>query len=92
MDINNAINSELKMIDRERISLTGIKKLISFDKEEFIMESSLGNISITGHGLELIKLDTIDGTLKIRGNINSIVYFDGKEKIKQESLLAKIFK
>ena len=83
---------EIKISDRNRIFLTGIKKINSFDSEEFLMESSLGNIHLKGANLEIIKLDTQDGNVKIKGKINSIVYLDGKEKNKQESLLSKLFK
>ena len=30
-------NHELKLIDRREISLTGIKKITSFDSEEFLL-------------------------------------------------------
>ena len=56
------------------------------------MESSLGVIHLIGSGLELIRLDTQDGNVKIKGKINSIEYLDSKEKHKEESLLAKLFK
>lgn len=85
-------NHELKLSDRSRIVITGIKKIINFDNQEFLMESNLGVIHLKGINLELIRLDTQDGTVKIKGKINAIEYIDGKEKNKEESLLAKLFK
>lgn len=85
-------NHELKLSERSRIVLTGIKKIINFDSQEFLMESSLGVIHLKGNNLELIRLDTQDGNVKIKGKINGIEYLDGKEKNKEESLLAKLFK
>lgn len=84
---------ELKLMDRREISLTGIKKITSFDSEEFLLESNMGIILIKGTGLEIMKLDTHDGNVKIKGKINSFTYLDNnKEKVKEESLLAKLFK
>ncbi len=85
-------NQEIKIIDRNSISITGVNKIVSFDDEEFLLESVMGNIRLLGEGLELLKLDTNDGNVKIKGNINSLVYIDGKVKNKEDSLVSKLFK
>lgn len=82
---------EVKIIDRGLIYLTGIDKIISFDSEEFLMESVMGVILLKGEGLEIVKLDTHDGIVSIKGVINSMTYDDGKKK-ETESLLGKLFK
>ena len=83
---------ELKLIDRREISLTGIKKITSFDSEEFLLESNMGIILIKGSNLEIMKLDTHDGNVKIKGKINGFNYLDSKEKNKEESIISKLFK
>ena len=83
---------EIKMIDRSQIILTGIKKIESFDSEEFLMISNLGIILLKGESLEIVKLDTHDGNVKIKGQINSIAYIEDKKKNKEDGLLAKLFK
>ena len=83
---------ELKIIDRREIALTGIKKITSFDAEEFLLESNMGPILIKGSNLEIMRLDTHDGNVKIKGKINGFNYLDNKEKIKEESLISKLFK
>ena len=79
---------EVKMVDRSNISITGVNKIVSFDDEEFLMETVMGNLRILGNGLELLKLDTGDGNVKI----NSFMYIDGKTKNKEESIITKLFK
>lgn len=83
---------EVKIIDRSIINLSGIKKIISFNKEEFLLESVMGIIDIKGNNLELIKLDTHDGNVKIKGKISSFQYIEANKKNKEESLLVKLFK
>ncbi len=83
---------ELKLIDRREIALTGIKKIASFDSEEFLLESNMGLILIKGSNLEIMRLDTHDGNVKIKGKINSFTYLDNNPKNKEESLLSKLFK
>ena len=83
---------ELKMLDRSQTLFTGIKKINSFDSEEFLMESTMGIILLKGESLEIVKLDTHDGNIKIKGRVNSIGYLDDKPKSKEDGLLAKLFK
>ena len=85
-------NHEFKVIDRSSIYLTGIKKITSFDNEEFLMESTLGGLLLKGENLEIIKLDTHDGNVRIKGKINSLNYLESKNKTKEESFLVKLFK
>ena len=85
-------NHELKMIDRGILTLTGINKIDSFDNEEFLLESNMGHLHIMGEQLELVKLDTHDGNVKIKGKVNSIIYLENHKKEKEESILTKLFK
>ncbi|MBE6140245.1 MAG: sporulation protein YabP [Firmicutes bacterium] len=83
---------EVKMVDRNTLAVSGILKIVSFDDEEFLMESSLGNIHLKGEGLELLKLDTNEGNVKIKGKINGFEYIEGKVKNKEDGVIAKLFK
>lgn len=90
---NNLVGShELKLSDRKNLSLSGIKKIISFNHEEFLMESNLGMLEIKGIGLELNKMDTNNGNVNIRGEVTTINYLNDNKKIKDESILSKLFK
>ena len=80
----------LKVNDRKNITLSGIKKINNFDEKEFNIESIMGNILIKGENLEMIKLDTLEGNVSIKGKINSFSYNDSI--IKENNLLMKLFK
>ena len=54
------------------------------------MNTTLGEMSVKGNGLEIVKLDTYQGNLSIKGVIDSITYKDIKEH--EESILSKLFK
>lgn len=84
--------SEIRLSDRKRITLSGLKKLVSFDPEEFVMDTNLGGLIIKGNMLEIVKLDILDGNLSIKGKINSIIYLDSKDNKKESSILTKLFK
>ena len=92
MDNNLDVSKhEVKILDRNIIYLTGIDKIVSFNNEEFLMDSVMGQIKLSGDSLEVIKLDTHDGIVSIRGNITSLIYNDVKIK-DNESLFTKLFK
>ena len=57
------------------------------------MDTTLGFLTVKGEGLEIIKLDTYQGNVSIKGKIDSLVYTDGNvQKNKEDSFLGKLFK
>ena len=82
---------DIKLLNRNILSLSGIKKIINFDKSEFILSSVEGTILIKGNDLEVLLLDTDKGEVKIKGRVNSIIYSDSKKENK-ESIFTKLFK
>lgn len=85
-----AFTHVVKINDRKNIVISGIKKIVSFDDREFLLESSMGTIIIKGTTLEMIKLDTIEGNVSIKGKIDSFAYTDNVNK--ENSILSKLFK
>ena len=92
-DIVKGFNHDITLSERKNILITGVKKIENFDSEEFLIETSLGYLEIKGEDLEIIKLDTYQGNVSIKGKVNSFGYLEGiKEKDKDNSLLSKLFK
>lgn len=92
-ELENSFNHGITISERKNILVTGVKKIESFDSEEFFMETTLGYLVIKGSELEIIKLDTYQGNVSIKGRIDSITYMDtGSNKNKEESFLGKLFK
>lgn len=86
-------NHNINITNRKNINISGVKKIESFDESEFLLETNMGYLKIMGSNLEIIKLDTYQGDVSIKGKINSFNYIeDGKKQEKQESVLSKLFK
>ena len=95
MDKNNytTYNHSINLIERKNVLVTGVKKIESFDEFEFIMDTIMGMLNIKGEGLELIKLDTIQGEVSIKGLINSFSYNDNEKNNKKETgIMSRLFK
>ena len=92
-DMNNSFNHGFTITERKNLIISGVKKIESFDNEEFLMETTLGFLVIKGSELEIIKLDTYQGNVTIKGTVDSINYTASDNKKKsEESFLSKLFK
>jgi sporulation protein YabP len=85
-------NQNVKLYDRNLLEMSGINKIVSFNSDEFVLDSIMGIISIKGNSLEIIKLNTDDGNIKIKGSVDSIVYSESSKKQNKESFLTRLFK
>ena len=72
--------------------VVNLGKIENFDENEFFMETTMGNLTIKGEGLEIIKLDTYQGNVSIKGKADSITYTEDGTKEKESSFLGKLFK
>lgn len=86
-------NHSINVLERKNILVTGVKKIESFDDEEFLMETVMGFLVLKGEGLELLKLDTMQGNVSIKGLLKSFSYVeDGMKKEKEASIISRLFK
>lgn len=86
-------NHGVNINERKSIYVTGVLKIESFDEEEFLLETNMGYLVIKGEGLEIIRLDTKEGIVSIKGNIISLSYLENLKKSKKDSsVLEKLFK
>ena len=93
-ELENNFNHGISIAERKNIIVTGVKKIESFDNEEFMMDTTLGFLVIKGSGLEIIKLDTYQGNVSIKGHVDSMAYLDNinGKKDKENSFISKLFK
>ena len=90
--INN-YNHSINILERKNILVTGVKKIESFDDEEFLMETVMGFLVLKGEGLELLKLDTLQGNVSIKGLLKSFSYVDdATKKDKENNIISRLFK
>lgn len=86
-------NHTVNIVKRNSVNISGVKKIDNFSDTEFLLETIMGYMSIKGEDLEIIKIDTYQGDVVIKGKINSIKYNDtSSKKNKEESIFSKLFK
>ena len=86
-------NHGISVNERKSMYITGVLKIDSFDEEEFLIETTMGYLVIKGLGLEIVRLDTKDGIVSIKGTFISLSYIeDEKKSNKENSIFNKLFK
>ncbi len=78
--------------NREKLNITGINDILSFDDQVVILSTELGMLTVKGTNLKINKLNIDESEVKIEGNISSINYSGDTEERKGESIFSKIFK
>lgn len=89
------INSFQNIIleNREKLNITGILDVFSFDDQIIIVETELGLLTIKGVDLKINKLSLDTSDFVVDGKINSLTYSDSETSIKKnKNILSKIFK
>ena len=92
-DSISTYNHTVTMIERKSFVTNGVKKIENFDDKQFLIETVMGMLLVKGEELELIKLDTLQGTISIKGLINSLTYLEeNSTKTKENSIFYRLFK
>lgn len=77
--------------NRKKLTLTGIRDVLSFDDEIVVVESELGLLNIKGSDLRVNKISVETGDVIVDGTIRAIEYSD-KDIGPKQGLMSKIFK
>lgn len=79
--------------NRQRLSVTGVVDVDSFNDECIIVQTDLGALQIRGSELHISKLNLDNSELYVEGEIESIEYNDSYGSGKRGSgFLSKMFK
>ena len=74
---------------REKISISGVLDVESFDENEILLETSCGSMAVVGEDMRVDKLSIETGDIVIEGRIVCIEYND--KKTGRQSLWSKLF-
>ena len=93
-NLNNNIIQNILVENREKMNVSGVLDVLSFDDRVILMETELGLLTVKGEKLKVNKLNLESEEVIIDGVIQNLSYSDtelGKNKNKN-NLFSKIFK
>lgn len=89
---NNNIIQNVILESREKLTITGVLDVLSFDDQIVIVETQLGLLTVKGENLRINKLSIDSSEIIIEGEIYNLGYSEGDLAKKSTSILGKIFK
>lgn len=60
--------------DRERLTVSGVEEVESFDENTIVMDTAQGVLVVRGEDLHIEKLSLDGGDLKVEGTVESLSY------------------
>ena len=83
-------NQNIMVEDREKMTVTGVEQVESFNDNTIVLTTVKGGMTIKGEGLNISKLNLDDGSVKIEGKINGVNYMT--KDATPKNIMGKIFK
>jgi len=91
--LSNTVIQNLVLENREKLSISGVLDVLSFDDQVIIVETELGLLNVKGENLRINKLSIDTSEVVVEGDIYSMVYSEKDTNKKgTTSILGKIFK
>lgn len=82
----------VNLVDRQRLNMTGIVDVFSFNDEVIELETLDGYLDVEGMDLHIVKMNLDNGELIVEGKIIGLNYEDQAQSKKKGSVLSKLFR
>ena len=89
---NTNIMQNLLLENRNKLNISGVLDVLSFDDQIVIVETELGLVTVKGDNLRINKLSIDTSEVIVEGDIISLIYSQKELDKKGEGFLSKIFK
>ena len=91
--LNSTVIQNLVLENREKLSISGVLDVLSFDDQVVIVETELGLLTVKGENLRINKLSLDTTEVIVEGSIFSLSYSEKNlDKKSGGSFIGKIFK
>ena len=90
--INTAVVQNIILENREKLSISGVLDVLSFDDQVIMVETELGLLTIKGENLRITKLSIDTSEVIVEGNISYLAYSNKEIEKNKGSIISKIFK
>ena len=89
---NTGVIQNIILENRQKLSVSGVLDVLSFDEQTITALTTLGLLIIKGNDLHLNQFSLDSTELSVEGDIISLQYNDKQTSRKGENLFTKIFK
>lgn len=85
IEMNHSVIAE----GRKKLSISGVKDVLSFDEETIQLDTVQGRMTIKGEGLHIQSFHTESGDLSAEGRLHALVYISDE---RSGGFLARLFR
>ncbi|WP_316248643.1 sporulation protein YabP [Youxingia wuxianensis] len=78
------------MEQRNKLTITGVTDIDSFDEQTVLLFTGLGELAIRGENLHINRIDVDTGEVNLEGEIDSLTYADNQPN--KGGFFGKLFK
>lgn len=71
---------KLTLDERQKLIVTGVTEVISFDEDAVVLRTQLGLLTVQGQQLQLKTLSVDGGQLAVEGTVSALSYEQPREK------------
>ena len=97
-NLSNSMNStsagvlqNLILENREKLNVSGVNDVLSFDDQVVIMETELGLLTVKGENLKINKLNIDTSEVIVEGKVDNLSYSEHQTK-SEGGIFGRIFK
>lgn len=87
----SGVIQNLVLENREKLNVSGVNDVLSFDDQVVIIETELGLLTVKGENLKINKLSIDTSEVMVEGRINNLLYSEHQAK-SEGGIFGKIFK
>ena len=88
----SGVIQNLVLENREKLSVSGVNDVLSFDDQVVMIETELGLLTVKGEDLKINKLSIDTSEVIVEGDISYLAYSENEQEKSKGSLLGIIFK
>ena len=92
INVGTNVIQNLILENREKLSVSGVIDVLSFDDQVVMIETELGLLTVKGENLRINKLSIDTSEVIVEGQINYLAYSDNNLDKNSGSFISKIFK
>ena len=74
--------------NRGAMSVDGVTQVVAYDENRIVLRTDYGTLIVTGRDLVAGEISSINNTMKLTGNIDTLQYKGARDK--REGLLSRI--
>ena len=66
--------------DRERLTISGVEEVESFDESSILLSTAQGDLEVQGEGLHIEQLSLDGGDLRVEGTVGALIYHESRSR------------